>query len=228
MKRTVIITGAGRGIGFSLCNKFSREGWRTIGVSRNIDSLVGISGVESISADLNDETDISKLLNKLNIEVKSEFLIVIHCAGVLINRPFEEISNNEIDEVFRINYLAPLKLTRGLMPIMRASDKVHNLFIGSMGGFQGSLKYPGLSVYSSMKAAISSLGECLAEEYKHTHIRFNTLALGAIDTEMLQEAFPGFVSGVSPDTISKWIYTFSLESYDLVNGKVIPVAGSNP
>jgi NAD(P)-dependent dehydrogenase (short-subunit alcohol dehydrogenase family) len=228
MKRTVIITGAGKGIGFSLCKKFSNEGWHTIGLSRNVDSLLGLEGVKCISADLSDEKGISKVINELYAEPASDFLAVIHCAGILINRRFEEITNAEIDEIFNINYLAPLKLTRGFMPIMRSSSKVHNLFIGSMGGFQGSSKYPGLSVYSSIKSAVSTLGECLAEEYKHTHIRFNTLALGAVDTEMLQEAFPGFVSGVSPEAISNWIYTFCLESYDLINGKVIPVAGSNP
>ncbi|MEX1190310.1 MAG: SDR family oxidoreductase [Bacteroidia bacterium] len=228
MNKTVIITGAGRGIGYELCKIYSEAGWNTIGISRNINSLSSLEGVQAISSDLRSEKAFADLSTSLLQIPVSDYLVVIHNAGVLINKPFIDTSDLDIAELFEVNYLAPLKLTRALLPLMEKYKKVHNLFLGSMGGFQGSSKYPGLSVYSSMKAAISGLSECLAEEFKQTEIKFNTLALGAVDTEMLEEAFPGFVSGVSAGQMSAWIFKFSESAFGLINGKVIPVAGANP
>ena len=97
-----------------------------------------------------------------------------------------------------------------------------------MGGVNFTSKFPGLSLYSSSKAAISILTECLAEELMDLNIRVNAFALGAVQTEMLEKAFPGYESGISSQEMAKFIVNFINSSKNLINGQVIRVAKSNP
>ena len=84
----------------------------------------------------------------------------------------------------------------------------HILNIGSMGGYQGSVKFPGLSIYSSTKGALAVLTECLAEEFKETSVNFNCLCLGSVQTEMLEEAFPGYQAPISPKEMANYFLNF--------------------
>ena len=70
--------------------------------------------------------------------------------------------------------------------------------------------------------------EKLAEEFKNTGIKINTLALGAVQTEMLEEAFPGYKASINPIEMADFIYKFSLEGNSFFNGKIIPVSITNP
>jgi NAD(P)-dependent dehydrogenase (short-subunit alcohol dehydrogenase family) len=97
-----------------------------------------------------------------------------------------------------------------------------------MGGFQGSMKFSGLTAYSTSKAALCSFTELFAEEYKNTHIKMNCLCLGAVQTEMLEEAFPGYQAPINPAEMAKFIVNFAEINGDFMNGKVIPVSLSNP
>jgi NAD(P)-dependent dehydrogenase (short-subunit alcohol dehydrogenase family) len=114
------------------------------------------------------------------------------------------------------------------LPYLKRSNQAHIVNIGSMGGFQGSSKFPGLSIYSASKAALANLTECLAEEWKEYNINVNCLALGSVNTEMLQSAFPGYEANVSPHEMAKFIADFSINGRALFNGKVIPVALNTP
>jgi 3-oxoacyl-[acyl-carrier protein] reductase len=229
MKGKVIITGAGKGIGYELCKCFSAEGWKTIGISRSISSLESLPRVISIECDLSIWKNMDDLLMKCELENDdSEFRILIHNAGLLLKTPFEDAQEDEILRMLKVNYVAPLRLTQVFLPWLKGGSKSHIIYVGSMGGFQGSGRYSGLSIYSSTKSAIASLSESLAEEFKDTKMRFNTLALGAVDTEMLQLSLPNYASEVSAEQMAKWIYTFSIQAYGLINGKVIPVAGLDP
>jgi NAD(P)-dependent dehydrogenase (short-subunit alcohol dehydrogenase family) len=104
----------------------------------------------------------------------------------------------------------------------------HIINISSMGGFQGSSKYRGLSYYSASKAAIACLSECLAEEFSESGIRVNCLALGSVQTEMLAEAFPGYKAPVDASEMAHFISDFALNGSKYFNGKIIPVAINNP
>jgi NAD(P)-dependent dehydrogenase (short-subunit alcohol dehydrogenase family) len=97
-----------------------------------------------------------------------------------------------------------------------------------MGGVQGSMKFPGLSAYSSSKGALITLTEMLAEEYKENGPSFNVLALGAVQTEMLEEAFPGYKAPVSAKEMAKYIVDFSLTAQKYYNGKLLQVSNSTP
>ena len=119
-------------------------------------------------------------------------------------------------------------MTQLLVDKLINSSNGQVLNIGSIGGVQGSSKYPGLSVYSSSKAAVSILTECLALELKEFNIKVNCLALGAVQTEMLNDAFPGYRAQVSVDQMSEYILNFISNGSLLTNGQIIPVNLSNP
>jgi len=153
--------------------------------------------------------------------------ILINNAGLLINKSFEEITLEESYEIFNTNFFSVVNLIKVLLPLLKNSNKSHVLNIGSMGGFQGSVKFNGLSLYSSSKAALSCLTECLANEFEGKII-FNCLALGSVQTEMLNNAFPKYKAPVKPDEIAEFIKYFSIECKKFFNGKVIPVSITTP
>lgn len=228
IKGTALITGAGRGIGLELCKWFGEQGIHTIGISRNVSALKNLINVEAIEADLTDLENVFEKLKPYLDEENPDRFYVVHNAAMLVNATFDSISEVQIRQMTEINYITPLRLTQYLIPWLMKIKESHIIYVSSMGGFQGSLRFPGLSVYSSNKSAISSLSESLAVEYKDTSMRFNTLALGAVDTEMLKESLPGYTAKVSAKQIAAYIGHFAIQGYSLVNGKVIPLAGINP
>ena len=130
--------------------------------------------------------------------------------------------------IFEVNLFGVVQLIQALLPQLSTASKAHIVNIGSMGGVQGSSKFPGLSAYSASKAAIANLTECLAEELKDKNISVNCLALGAIQTEMLAEAFPGYEAPVTSKAMAAYLAEFALNGHQFHNGKIIPVAVSTP
>ena len=234
----IIVTGASRGIGAETVLKLAGKGDHTIIlISRNLHKLEELSrNVESINSkcrcllfplDLSSDEKIHQVCEKIGKEFNS-IDILINNAGFLVNKSFMDYDMQEINMMLKVNFLAPVMLIRGLYPLLQKSEQAHVVNIGSMGGVQGSLKYPGLSFYSSTKGALAILTECLAEEYKNTGIKFNCLALGSADTEMSREAFPGYQPPLSAEEIAGFIADFALTANKFFNGKVIPVSLSNP
>ena len=97
-----------------------------------------------------------------------------------------------------------------------------------MGGIQGSQKFKGLSAYSSSKGAIITLTECLAEEFKTENLIFNSLALGAVQTEMLSKAFPGYQAPLKSSDMACFIVKFFIDGGQYFNGRIIPVSLTTP
>jgi len=131
-----------------------------------------------------------------------------------------------VEDVYRVNVIGVFALTQLVLPHMPKNG--HVVTISSMGGVQGSMKFPGLSAYSSSKAAVITLTELLAEEYKETGPSFNVLALGAVQTEMLEEAFPGYKAPTTPEEMAAYIAEFSLNANKFYNGKLLQVSNSTP
>ena len=154
--------------------------------------------------------------------------ILINNAGLLINKPFSDTSLEEVNRIFGVNCFAPAMLIHQLMPLMGNSGTTHVVNISSMGGFQGSQKFPGLTYYSASKAALACLTECLSEEFKDTRLVFNCLALGSVQTEMLEEAFPGYKAQLQPEEMAEFIGYFALNGHKHMHGKIIPVSITNP
>jgi short-subunit dehydrogenase len=234
----ILITGASRGIGYELTKLFCLQpGENIFIVSRSEDKLLDLASecrqvqpytkVFPLVGDLSSNDFITHISGIINSEAGS-LDILINNAGQLYNRPFGEISSDEIDLTFQVNILSPIKLIQTCLPILKKSPGAHVVNISSMGGFQGSVKFPGLATYSASKAALACLTECLAVEFKETDIKFNCLALGAVSTEMLAEAFPGYQAPISALKMAEYIHRFALGGEQYFNGKIIPVSSSTP
>lgn len=225
--RNVIITGTSRGIGLELVKFFAKKGHQILALSRNkipVENLQ-LENVVAISCDISDENSLSKVENFIETHWK-KVDILINNAGKLVNKAFSETSLEEFEETYKTNVFGVAALTKSVLPFMKKSGHVVN--ISSMGGVQGSVKFAGLSAYSSSKGALITLTELLAEEYKETGPAFNVLALGSVQTEMLEAAFPGIQAAISAKNMAAYIANFSLMGNQFYNGKILQVSNSTP
>lgn len=222
----IIITGTSRGIGLALVNHFANTQHQVIAISRKPTNYsVKATNIICVEADITLESGLNKITETINNHWK-KVDVLINNAGRLLNKPFKDTSYQEFLDVYNVNVFAVAMLTKFVLPFMNSG--AHVLSVSSMGGIQGSAKFPGLAAYSSSKGAVITLMELLAEEYKEQQISFNTLALGAVQTEMLEEAFPGYQAPVTPEQMANYIAQFSLTGNVLYNGKVLQVANSTP
>jgi len=222
----IIITGSSRGIGFELAKLFADEGHHVLALSRNDKPISDLNhgNIKSFPFDLAEESDLKKLSTFL--EDWKSVDVLINNAGKLVNKPFLETSASEFSEVYKVNVFGVASVTQLVLPKMKAEG--HVVTISSMGGVQGSMKFPGLSAYSSSKAAVITLTELWAEEFKETGPSFNVLALGAVQTEMLEEAFPGYQAPTTAFEMAEYIKDFALRGNKMYNGKLLPVSSSTP
>jgi NAD(P)-dependent dehydrogenase (short-subunit alcohol dehydrogenase family) len=223
----IVITGTSRGIGFEMVKLFAEQGHKVLALSRNDKpvSELKLENVTTFSCDISKAEDLEKVSAFIDAKWK-KVDVLINNAGALINKPFEEISAEEFQKIYSTNVFGVIGLTQKLLPFMKKDSHVVN--ISTMGGVQGSVKFPGLSAYSSSKAAVITLTELLAEEYKENGPSFNVLALGAVQTEMLEEAFPGLEVPLSATEMAEYIANFSLTGHKFYNGKMLQVSNSTP
>lgn len=225
--KNVIITGTSRGIGLELAKQFANSGHKVLALSRNIQPLKDFNNknIDFFPFDITSEEDLKQVSCFLSEKWK-KVDVLINNAGKLINKPFEVLTREDFFQVYNVNIFGVAKLIQTVIPFM--SKGSHVVTISSMGGIQGSMKFAGLAAYSSSKGAAITLSELLAEEYKDKGIAFNALALGAVQTEMLSEAFPEYKANTSPESMAKYIFDFALNANELFNGKVIQVSNSTP
>ena len=225
MKKTIVVTGASKGIGLEIVRFLVAQGHIVYALSRDIEALGASEKLHPISVDLTDEELLIKFAEQLNSDQIS-IDALINNAGSLINQSFSTTTKNDFEAIYRVNVFGLASITRLLLPLI--SSKGHVVNISSMGGIGGSAKFPGLSAYSSSKGAVNILTELLAEEYKETGPFFNGLALGAVQTEMLTKAFPGFQAPLSAEEIAPYIAQFALTGQQFYNGKILPISSSTP
>ena len=224
--KNVIITGTSRGIGYELALQFANAGHQVLAISRKTpQEFIEHKNITCLSVDIGNETEMIEVEKFLSSSWE-KVDIIIHNAGSLINKPFSQLSQTDFETVYKVNVFGVANLTRICLPFLQNGSHVVN--ISSMGGIQGSIKFPGLAAYSSSKGAVITLSELLAEEYKEKGIAFNVLALGAVNTEMLQEAFPGYQAPISPKEMADYIFNFALTGNKYHNGKIIQVSSSTP
>lgn len=233
----IIITGASSGIGFeAVLDLTANKENNVIALARSADKL---RKLHELSTSLNPEG--GKLFpaqfdivfddyqNGLLPFIKSKFDfvdILINNAGALVNKSFLDTSMEDFARVFQTNLLGHVNMIKHVAPLMNKGSHIVN--IGSMGGYQGSAKFPGLSAYSASKAALAVLTECLAEEFKAQEIKVNCLALGSSQTEMFEEAFPNMQAGTLAFEMGRYIAEFAQNGHKFYNGKILPVANTTP
>lgn len=222
----IIITGTSRGIGLQAALFLAEQGHQVLALSRKTNKqILENPNISFLPVDLSLEDDLQKVFRFVS-DTWQKVDILIHNAGAIVNKPFDQITSEEFEYIYKVNVFGVANLTKTILPFMQKG--AHVLTISSMGGIQGSMKFAGLSAYSSSKGAVITLTELLAEEYKDRGISFNVLALGAVQTEMLDEAFPGYKASIEPYEMAKYIANFALEGAKFHNGKIIQVSNSTP
>jgi len=230
----IIITGASSGIGFEAAIELCMQGHEVICLARSKEKL---ENLQKIILSLNPQAKLYPIVfdivndeyNGLINFIESrwgKFNILINNAGALINKPFKELTEIDMAEMYQSNLLGHFRIIQSLLPYLEKN--AHILNIGSMGGFTGSSKFPGLAAYSASKSALHTLTECLAQELVDDQIKVNCLALGSAQTEMLEKAFPGYKSPVQAFEMGKYIADFSLTGHRFFNGKILPIAVTTP
>lgn len=223
--KNIIITGTSRGIGQALALQFADAGHSVLALSRKTSpDLLQHPKITCLSVDLSQQSDLEQVENFLSNWKHVD--AIVHNAGSLVNKPFAQTTTSDFEKVYQVNVFAVASLTRICLPYLQKGS--HVVSISSMGGIQGSLKFAGLSAYSSSKGALITLSELLAEEFKEQGIAFNVLALGSVQTEMLAEAFPGYEAPVKPAEMANYIFDFTLNGNKYYNGKILQVSSTTP
>jgi len=232
----IVITGASSGVGYeAVLELILDKDNAVVAIARSEDKLQQLSEIGlSLNPDGNLITTTFDIVHGDYAVDLVPFIqdrignvdILINNAGTLINKPFEQITQLDFAEMLQTNLLGHVKMIQFLLPVMRKGAHIVN--IGSMGGFQGSVKFPGLAAYSASKAALHTLTECLAIELADRNIKVNCLALGSAQTEMLAKAFPGYRSPVEAAEMGKFIADFATSGHKVFNGKILPVSVTTP
>jgi len=229
----IIINGGSRGIGREVVINLSSDKDNQILVTGRDEGRLKELQLECTNENVSylrmDISELDKIIETVKDEIFNRFSkvdILINIAGRLVVRDFMTISGLEARSMMETNFFGQATLIRLLVPLMPAGSHIVN--ISSMGGYQGSSKYRGLSYYSASKAALSCLTECLAVELQEAGIGINCLALGSVQTEMFESAFPGLEAPLSPKKMAGFISYFAVNGNKYFNGKVLPVAINNP
>lgn len=228
----IVITGASRGIGREVAKQLaSIEGNKVIAIARNGEKLASLQKEVSNPSSLiplpfnlqsADYDDLGRRLRAFMPEIHA----LINNAGALVNKKISQLDEEDFNIMMDVNVKAAFFVSQALIPLFEPDG--HILNISSMGGFQGSSKFPGLSLYSASKGALAILSECMAEELKEYKISVNCLALGAAQTEMLAEAFPGYKAPLSAGEMAAYIADFAMNGHKFFNGKILPISLSTP
>ena len=229
-KKIILITGASRGIGHATARYLAGQKHQVLATARSeqlLDELKNTNTrrIDYVACDLLDAASLQKIIDYIrdqNVEISA----LIHNAGGLINKPFRDLTDQDWNAMWNMNVLTAVRLLRALLPFF--AKNAHIVTVGSMGGYQGSSKYPGLSAYSTSKGALSIWSECMATELKDENISVNCLCLGAVQTEMFSSAFPGMKAPVKPDEMAQFVGDFALKGHSFMNGKVLPVTLGDP
>lgn len=227
--KNIVVTGASKGIGFEVAKTLAGQGHRVYVLARSGEKLKELSEqmpskIIPFSCDLTKPEQIEEFVSSLDSDASLD--VLINNAGYLINKPFVELTSSDWMQMIDANLFSAVHLIKALKNRLNSGSHIVN--VGSMGGFHGSSKFPGLSAYSAAKGALTILSECLATEFINDGISVNCLCLGAVQTQMLEEAFPGYQAPLQPTQMGEFIADFSINGHKFFNGKALPVSLHNP
>lgn len=229
MSKRIVVVGASRGIGKALVTNFAQDASNEIlALARNEVAMQDFAIFSNVNCRVVD-------LNSVNVRAEMEAIftdfgsidILINNAGYLVKKDFLNLTAEDLISSYQVNVIGVMQTVQAAVSAMQVKGG-HIVNISSMGGFQSSMKFAGLSAYSTSKAAVVSFTELFAEEFKETAIKMNCLCLGSVQTEMLEEAFPGYEAPLSPAEMANYICDFALHAHKYMHGKIIPVSLTNP
>lgn len=236
-RRTLLLTGASRGIGHATVKRFSAAGWRVITCSRHAfpENCPWASGPEDhIQVDLADPASTREAIAEVKQRLDGELHALVNNAGI---SPKDEEGgrlstiNTTLDtwqQVFQINFFAPVMLARGLIDELKAAKGS----VVNVTSIAGSRVHPFAgSAYSTSKAALAALTREMAADFGRVGIRVNAIAPGEIDTSILSPGTDKIVAQIpmqrlgTTDEVAKIIYVLCTETSSYVNGAEIHING---
>lgn len=201
--KTILVTGASSGIGKETAIQCSKMGAKVIITARNeerlketLSSLEG-DGHQMILAELTDQEDVERLVGEV-----SALQGLVLCAGKGMTSPFPFSTREKYDEIFNVNFFAPVELLRLLVKKKKLDKESSVVFVSSIGGVKSFQL--GNGVYGASKAAINSTMEFCAKELAAKKIRVNSVNPGMVNTKLIQSG-----------TISEEQYKLDMEKYPL-------------
>lgn len=232
----ILISGAGSGLGYETVRQLlTFPGTNVLALSRSAENLQKLESacpeavtegrLRVLSFDII-HCSCEESLKPALQEFMPEIDVLINNAGALINKVFNDTCLDDFREMMEVNFYSHIRMIHFLLPYLNTASS-HIINIGSMGAFQGSAKFKGLSAYSASKAALMNFTECLATELSEQHVKVNGLALGSAQTDMLSKAFPGYKAPLSAAEMASFIAGFAMTGHKFFNGKIIPVALMN-
>jgi NAD(P)-dependent dehydrogenase (short-subunit alcohol dehydrogenase family) len=237
-RRTLLLTGASRGIGHATVKRFSAAGWRVITCSRHgfPENCPWDAGPEDhLQVDLSDEANTVDAIDEIKRRLdRQELHALVNNAAISPKaeggRRLSSIDTN-MDvwrHVFQVNFFAPMMLARGLLEELKAvKGSVVNVT-----SIAGSRVHPFAgAAYATSKAALASLTREMAADFGRLGIRVNAIAPGEIDTAILSPGTEKIVEQIpmqrlgTPDEVAKIIYVLCTETSSYVNGAEIHING---
>jgi len=241
-RKTVVLTGASRGIGHATVQRFSDEGWRIISCSR--DDIPehckrDPNWAYHFPADLSDVGSVDAFIAEANDFLGDDALhALVNNAAVSPKTPYKErlgCLNGDIErwrEVFELNLFAPLILARGFAGALGRGAKDTGAGVVNITSIAGHAIHPFAgSAYSTSKAALSALTREMAVEFAQLGVRVNAVAPGEIETEMIGAEYEPLINRIpmhrmgTPDEVAGCVYRLCTEDFGYVTGTEIFVTG---
>ena len=236
-RRTLLLTGASRGIGHATVKRFSAAGWRVITCSRHPfpENCPWEMGPEDhIQVDLADPKDTVSAIDEIKQRIHGELHALVNNAGIS-PKGDGGARLGTIDttyavwtQVFQVNFFAPIMLARGLVDELEAAKGS----VVNVTSIAGSRVHPFAgSAYATSKAALASLTREMAADFGPRGIRVNAIAPGEIDTPILSPGTEKIIARIplgrlgTPDEVAKIIYVLCTETSSYVNGAEIHING---
>src|SRR5512144_2577457 len=238
-RRTLLLTGASRGIGHATVKRFSAAGWRVLTCSRHgfPENCPWEAGPEDhIQVDLADEKNTLEAIAEIKRRLTGhELHALVNNAAISpkaeggARRSTLNTSKDDWHHVFQVNFFAPIMLARGLMDELKAAKGS----VVNVTSIAGSRVHPFAgAAYSTSKAALAALTREMAADFGPLGIRVNAIAPGEIDTAILSPGTEEIVAHQipmhrlgTPDEVAKIVYVLCTETSSYVNGAEIHING---
>jgi short-subunit dehydrogenase len=183
------VTGASQGLGLTLVKKLLADGYRVVATSRNAQTLKTAVGVIDsdrflpLAVDLNNSDCIDESVRQ-TLAAFGRVDVLVNNAGYGMTGIVEDTTEEHISDIFSVNVLALIEVTKRVIPVMREQTSGHIINIGSVAGFAGA---PGWAIYSATKAAVAAFSEVLALEVKEFGIKVTVVEPSGFRTNFLTE-----------------------------------------
>ncbi len=223
--QTIIITGAGRGIGRATARLFAKQGAQVVLFSRTSSQLEEVvadikdegRSALAVVGDVSSEDDVRRLFQQ-TMQHYERVDGLVNCAGIVAVRPFVEMDVATWDKVMGVNLRGTFLCCREAFRIMAKQQHGVIVNISSLSGVRGVEKFPGLSAYNVSKSGVAGLTEILAVEGKPYNIRVCAVSPGAVNTEMLRQAAPHLKAGMTPEDMAEILLFLVDDSGRMLSG----------